>query len=70
MRNVEVSEFIPRTYMHEAEMKVIGKALFHCFSKGFKEVENGACEFASAVVEFPDGTVKNVTVEHIRFLNE
>lgn len=46
------------------------EALFHCFGVNFKELEGNAGSYTTAVIELPDGTVKNVPVEHIQFLDK
>ena len=43
---------------------------FHCFSLDFEEFDNGAVNFAIAVIELSDGTVKNIPSENIRFIDE
>ncbi len=45
----------------------IGEGVFHQFGIGFEEYENGAGQFTTAIVEMPNGEVKSVPVELIRF---
>jgi len=44
-----------------------GKGQFHQFGVDSEEVECGVSTFSTAVVEMPDGTVSNVSVDLIRF---
>ncbi len=46
-----------------------GVALFHQFGVGYEEFESGPGNYTTAVVEWPDGQVENVTVEHIKFVS-
>lgn len=48
----------------------IGEATFHCFGCNYEEFENGIGNFSTAIVEWPDGRVENVPVEHIKFIKE
>lgn len=45
-----------------------GEALFHQFGVGHEVYEGGVGNFTTAVVEWPDGLVENVPVEHVRFV--
>jgi len=45
-----------------------GEAMFHCFGVDYEQVENGTGNFSTAIVEWADGTISNVPVEHVRFL--
>ena len=47
-----------------------GEATFHQFGVNYEEFEGGLGNLRTAIVEFPDGSVSNVPVEHIRFLLE
>lgn len=46
-----------------------GEAMFHQFGCNYEEFDGGPGNFTTAVIEWPDGTVGNVPVEHIRFLD-
>lgn len=46
-----------------------GEALFHQFGMNYEEFETGPGNFTTAIVEWPDGTVSNVPVEHVRFID-
>ena len=47
-----------------------GEAIFHQFGVDYEEFDHGQATFTTAIVEWPDGTVNNVRVERIRFLDE
>lgn len=69
MRKVMVSERRQqpdRTWKLEEK----GEALFHQFGCSYEEFETGAGNYTTAVIEWPDGTVGNVPVEHVRFLDQ
>lgn len=68
-RRVMVSEwqkFAEPPYNRTVE---VGEATFHQFGVDFNEFDEGPGNFSTAIVEFPDGVVKNVPVELIRFLS-
>lgn len=48
----------------------IGEALFHQFGSAYEEFESGAGNYSTAIIELPDGTVKMVRAEHIRFIGD
>ena len=50
------------------KLEEIGEAIFHQFGCNFEDFENGPGNFTTAIVEWPDGTIGNVPVEHVRFL--
>lgn len=45
-----------------------GEAVFHQFCCNYEEFETGHGNYVTAIIEWPDGTVGNVPIEHIRFL--
>jgi len=47
----------------------VGNGVFHQFGVNYEEFENGPGNFTTAVVEMPDGSVRNVPVELIVFNN-
>ena len=74
MRRVESLE---RTYNNDKRTDELfiyvsrGKiGRFHGFGIDYEEFESGPGMFTTAVVELPDGTVKNVYVECIKFLDK
>ncbi len=52
------------------ELQVQGEADFHTFGVDYEEFETGAGNFSTAIIELDDGTIKNVPVEHIKFIKE
>ena len=54
---------------HNGKMIPVGQGDFHGFGIDFFEFESGPGNYSTAIIELPDGTVKNVPVEHIRFLD-
>lgn len=63
MRKVMVKDCI------NGEFREKGEAIFHQFGCDYAEFENGPGNFTTAVIEWPDGSVENVCVEHVRFLD-
>ena len=53
---------------YEKVMK--GTAIFHQFGVDYFEFESGPGNFSTAIIELPDGTVKNVPVRNIIFIDE
>lgn len=49
------------------EKVCIGNGIFHQFGVDYEEFETGAGNYSTAIVEMPDGSVKNVPVEMIVF---
>lgn len=45
----------------------IGKGIFHKFGVDYIEVDNGAVDFTTAIVEMDDGEVLNIRAELIIF---
>lgn len=43
---------------------------FHQFGINYEEFDDGPGNFTTAIVEMPDGTVKNIPVENIKFLEK
>lgn len=48
-------------------LEPVGEATFHQFGMGYEEFESGPGNFTTAVIEWPDGRVENVPVEHVQF---
>ena len=67
MRKVMVSE---NRQQEEKKWKLVekGEAMFHQFGINYEEFENGAGNYTTAIIEWPDGTIGNVPVQHVRFL--
>ena len=66
-RLVTVFEFWQPKVDQPFEIREVGAANFHQFGVDYEYVENGAGMFSTAIVEMPDGQVRNVPVELIRF---
>ncbi len=47
----------------------IGEALFHQWGCDYDEFEMGPGNYSTAIVEFSDGTIKNLAVTLIRFVD-
>lgn len=43
-------------------------ATFHKFGCDYEEFENGVGNYTTAIIECPDGTVENLAVHRIKFL--
>ena len=52
-----------------SELEEKGEALFHGWGCDYEEFELGAGNFSTAIIELADGSVKNVPVEHIKFIS-
>ena len=46
-----------------------GEATFHCFGQDYEEISENIGIFSTAIIELPDGNVKNVPVNQIKFLD-
>lgn len=52
----------------KGSVKVLaGEAIFHKWGVDFEEFDNGAVNISTAIIELPDGTVKNISCEMIQF---
>ena len=67
MRKVMVSENKHRD--GEWQMIERGEAMFHQFGVEYEEFESGPGNFSTAIIEWPDGTMGNVPVRHVRFID-
>jgi hypothetical protein len=69
MRKVMVSE-----HKQQADkrwkLEEKGEAVFHQFGCNYEEFESGPANYTTAIIEWPDGTVGNVPVERVRFLED
>lgn len=68
MRKVMLSEYVQNEYK-KWELVEVGQATFHQFGCDYEEFESGAGNYSTAIIELPDGKVKNVPVTMIRFLD-
>lgn len=55
------------SYDTRFQMREAGAGNFHQFGLNCVESENGIGTYSTAIIEMPDGTVKNIDVELIRF---
>lgn len=46
------------------------EAIFHTWGSSYEEFESGAVSYATAIVELLDGTVQNIEVSKIKFLDK
>lgn len=47
-----------------------GEAIFHEFGVDYEEFEEGPGNFSTAIIELPDGTVKNIPAIDIQFTDK
>ena len=52
------------------ELQEKGEAEFLQFGVDFQECESGSGSYTTAVIKLSDGSVKNLPVENIRFIDE
>ena len=45
----------------------VGHGIFHQFGLDYEQFENGAASYSTAIVEMPDGSVRNVPADLIVF---
>jgi hypothetical protein len=67
-RKVMISEY-KRQPDNKFKLVEKGVALFHAFGTRYEEFDTGAGNYSTAIVEWADGTMGNVPVEHVRFLD-
>ena len=70
MRSVNVYEFIYNPNIKKTEKLLVGTGSFHGFGIDYEECNRGAGSFSTAIIEMPDGTVKNVSLDMIKFVKE
>ena len=68
-RKVVVYEYQRPGGQNHYDKVCVGNGIFHQFGINYEEFETGVGEFTTAIVEMPDGTVKNVPIELIVFNN-
>jgi hypothetical protein len=71
MRKVKVFTYKRKVEENKSYLEKVadGEAVFHQFGMAYDEFENGPGCFSTAIIEREDGTVENVPVEHIQFLD-
>ena len=70
MRKVKVSKYKKNPNAPGFEKVADGEASFHRWGVDFDEMEFGAGNYSTAIIEREDGTVENVPVEMIKFIAE
>jgi len=68
-RKVVIYEYKKAKGQTHFEKVSVGHGLFHQFGMDYEEFENGTGNYSTAIVEMPDGEVKNIPVELIVFNN-
>lgn len=68
-RRVLVYEYQRANGQTHFDKVCIGHGSFHQFGVDYEEFETGPGNYSTAIVEMPDGSVKNVPVELIVFNN-
>ena len=69
MKHIEYAEWKKVEGKSHYKKEYIGKALFHQFGTDYEEFETGPGNFSTAIIELPDGSVKNIEVSLIKFIN-
>lgn len=81
MRKIRYSEYVKKTrsnvntkggyqsptYM---ELEDKGEAVFHQWGSDYEEFDTGAGNYSTAIIELPDGEVKNIPADHIKFIDQ
>ena len=67
MRKVVVSK-LKKQPNGDWKLEECGLAHFHAFGLDYEEFEGGTGNFSTAIVEYEDGSVENIPVDHVRFI--
>lgn len=72
MRKVIYSEYVKKTGgdRRYSELEEMGEAVFHQFGIDYQEFESGGAPYTTAIIELPDGSMKNIAVENVRFIDD
>ena len=70
MRKVLVYKYEPIASKPFRKKVENGTGVFHEWGVSYQEADNGAGVYSTAIVEMPDGTVRNVPAENIKFLEK
>ena len=73
MRRVKYKKtvYVPPTENEKGRWeKEIGEGVFHCWGLDYEEMDIGAVNFTTGIVELDDGTVRNVPAENIQFIDK
>ena len=68
-RRVVVYEYQQVENQDYLEKVSVGDGVFLAFGVEFEELLNGVGQYSTAIVEMPDGSVKNVPVGNVVFNN-
>jgi len=68
MRKVSILKYERKEGETKYSLVPDGEGLFHQFGSDFAEYESGAGNYSTAIVERPDGSIINVAVALIKFL--
>ena len=68
-RKVIVYEYQKAKGASHFEKVCIGNGIFHQFGVDYQEFDSGVGHYSTAIVEMPDGSIKNVPVELVVFSN-
>lgn len=67
-RKVNYYEYVMNEETRLFEKQKSGEAKFLAFGVDFEELENGVGPYSTAILELPDGFVRNLPVEQIEFI--
>jgi hypothetical protein len=70
MRRVEIYKWEKVAGQNTFDKMRISEGIFIRYGSDYQEFESGAGNFSTAIVEMDDGTVKNVPVDLIKFLDK
>jgi len=68
-RPVSIYEWVVDKEKNEHRKVIIGIGVFLAFGIDYEQFDFGNGSYSTAIVEMPDGTVKNVPVENIKFID-
>jgi hypothetical protein len=68
MRHVKYYEYERKDGKGPFVKVLKGEGTFHQFGVGYEEFESGPGNFSTAIIELPDGSIKNHSVELIEFI--
>jgi hypothetical protein len=68
MRTVRWYEWVSKQIPRKLERTLKGEAIFHQFGTDTESADVGIFTFSTAIIELPDGSIKNVPVEMIEFV--
>ncbi len=71
-RKVIVSKLVGHpiegSYRQTYTLEPHGEAVFHQFGVDYEELDGGPGNYTTAIIEWPDGKVESVPVEHVKFV--